>query len=155
MSDSQVMTTDAAYRVTIAAVRSLVDAGVDATIRVSRCRKDLRVVDKYSGSERVKPADWYHVSFNTDTPEKAEAVAAAARDLNKRGISFDTGGCPGTRDWELDWSFAYTGDHNQELDSLRDGVESCINAADGADLCKLYEAIAQINGRAHQTSDGG
>ena len=51
--------------------------------------------------------------------------------MNLLGITFDTGGSKGLRDWELDWSFKYTGEENYKMiqarEELEDDIETGLN----------------------------
>ena len=45
-----------------------------------------------------------HIETNKMTPEQYEHLKQAEKHLLEAGISFDTGGGFGGRDWEWDWS---------------------------------------------------
>ncbi len=47
------------------------------------------------------------------------------------GITFDLGGWHGFRDWELDWSFRYTGKEDQAWREAKDEVEDKIHRLTG------------------------
>jgi hypothetical protein len=103
------MTTDEAYAYTMEIVEELRHLGIEATFRPSKSMTDPEVVAKYSGPERVKPERWGKVTFKSFTPQQAQAIREKQQALGWLGIHFDSGGCVGQRDWEIDYSFKYTG----------------------------------------------
>lgn len=120
------MNTNEAFDATLAAVEELRQSGISVEVKPSRSRSDSELVKKYSGPERVAPDRWVNVSFHPKTPEQSKAIAEKAKHIGWLGIGFDTGGCAGQRDWELDWSFRYTGMPDGELEVRRDHVEQLI-----------------------------
>ena len=120
------MTTNEAYNEAMDAVEELRESGIRVDIKPSRSRNDAECVAKYSGPERVAPDKWIHVTFHPQTGEQRKAIAEKARHLGWLGAGFDTGGCAGQRDWELDWSFRYTDRPDGELEERRDDVEAII-----------------------------
>jgi hypothetical protein len=120
------MTTDEAYQRTMDAVLDLKSSGIEVNIVPSGAREREEMVQKYSGPERVSSDKWVHVHFVGVDKEQSQRIHDAAMLLSRDGISFDTGGGCGGRDWELDWSFSYTGRHDPVLDAARDTVEDLI-----------------------------
>jgi hypothetical protein len=63
------------------------------------------------------------VTFKTEDPAIMEFIYKRVNELADLGITFDTGGCQGQRDWELDWSFKYTGVPDPLAVEARSAVE--------------------------------
>ena len=120
------MTTDEAYEEAVAAVQEFREAGIPVVITPSRSREDPEIVKRYSGPERISPDKWISVSFSAESGEHVKLVHEKARYLGWLGIVFDTGGGFGSRDWELDWSFKYTGQPDGDAEEARDIVENMI-----------------------------
>ena len=90
-------------------------------------------IDKYANRpDRLDPEDWYHVEIKVDTKEQCDAVYEAASKLCKMGIGFDTGGCTGIRDWELDWSFNVHDSEDGDLKYGRKIVEDVLNGMEAS-----------------------
>lgn len=102
------MTTTEAFYFTLEKVNELKSNEIDIEIKPSNNRKDVGIIEKYNGPERISPELWCHVSFTFKDNASADKILKTANYLGMCGISFDTGGMSGGRDWELDWSFKYT-----------------------------------------------
>ena len=86
------------------------------------------MVEKYRGMEgAASPEKWCNISFLCTTDIQCKKLSEAANYLGMAGISFDTGGSKGIRDWETDWSFRYTpGKVDEERREAREAVEYII-----------------------------
>ena len=70
---------------------------------------------------RVPKSLWCKVIFTVKDESDSMALLELARYLNVAGIQFDVGGSQNTREWELDWSFRYTGTDSPEwLDRINE-----------------------------------
>lgn len=122
------MTINEAHDAALNAVIQLAREGIEVRIKPSNGRNISSTVEKYGNREdRVTPDKWFNVTFTVDTPDTANAVRDKYISLCKKGITFDTGGCFGYRDWELDWSLEYVGTADGETEDRYDLVESLIN----------------------------
>lgn len=117
------MTLDEAYQEAMDVVTNLQRAGIKVKLKPANSQNDPRMIAKYSGPERLPPSKWYNVAFFPETDEQKEMIYKEARNLGWLGIYFDNGGTCGRRDWELDWSFRYTGQIDGELEAKRQAVE--------------------------------
>ena len=108
------MTTNEAYELAMEKVNELRDSGIAVTIIPSRARDNADTIKKYSGPERVAPEKWNHVTFEVSDQGQSMRIRDARKYLGMCGIAFDTGGCSNCRDWELDWSFKYSGKEDEE-----------------------------------------
>jgi hypothetical protein len=120
------MSTDEAFQETLDAVEEIRQSGV--TVEIRPYKKPVRpgLLDKYSGPERVHRDKWVTVTFKPTDKAACTLIAEKARHLGWLGISFDTGGMLGQRDWELDWSFKYTGRPDGDQEERRDVVEDLL-----------------------------
>ena len=84
-------------------------------------------IKKFSGTERISPDKWVIVSFMDLDENQTVKVNETANYLGIAGMRFDTSGHRKLRDWELDWSFIYTGKEDEEWREARDWVEDEIN----------------------------
>lgn len=71
---------------------------------------------------------WLIVTFKFATKKKAILISEALDYLGLIGISFDTSGCCGERDWSLDWSFNYQTVDTEGWKEAREWMESEINS---------------------------
>lgn len=77
-------------------------SGIEARITPTKSRTDEAVIKKHKDD---LPADrWVHVSFRVKGKDELTRIFDAGDRLWAMGVYFDTGGCKGRRDWELDWS---------------------------------------------------
>lgn len=123
------MTTKEAYEYTLELIEEMRQEGIKVKIEPYRNPKD-ETIKKYSGPERIDPGKWVNVHFYPETPEQISLISTNAKKLGWMGIGFDTGGCKRQRDWELDWSFHYTGKPDSEMENGRDIVEDLISGVD-------------------------
>ena len=120
------MTTDEAYDMTMAVVKELQSEGIRVEMKPSKSRDNPETVAKYSGPERVKPDKWFHVSFYPENDFQRKSISREVKHLGWLGIFFDNGGGMGVTDWELDWSFKYTGQPDGEIEDRRDMVDHMV-----------------------------
>jgi len=121
------MTTIGAYELTLDRVRELKEYGIKVKIRPCDSRDDKELIKEYSQPESIPPEKWVNVSFEISNIGEAMRIHEAANYLGMCGITFDSGGCSDHRDWELDWSFSYTGKEDEGWREARDEVEDLIN----------------------------
>jgi len=125
------MTTEEAYELAIEKVNELKESGIDTEIIPSCQQNDLNTIKKYSKPENISPDKWINVSFHIEKEGDIDKVFDAGTYLSMCGISFDTGGCCGCRDWELDWSFSYNkNEEKMKWNETRADVEDMIK-----DMC--------------------
>ena len=79
----------------------------DINLKPSHQRQDQRLIKKAKKDGRLPPHWWFHATILiTDMNQRAKVINAVNK-LQRKGITFDTGGCEYCIDWELDWSFAF------------------------------------------------
>lgn len=69
-------------------------------------------------SNNLPPENWTIVEFFPETQKERNLIFKAEERLEQKGISFDTGGGQGLREWMIDYSFTFG---NEESDLLRYG----------------------------------
>jgi len=120
------MTLIEAYGFTLEKIEELKDAGIEVIMKPSNCRNNKELVEKYNHTERMPPDKWFHVTLKMVNKSQATKVHEVVNYLGMCGIVFDTGGWINYRDWELDWSFQYTGKEDEDRRDARDEVEDRI-----------------------------
>ena len=124
------MNTIEAFYFAISKVNELKKQGIKVEITLYRKvdeieEKELR--DKYSKPENIPFENWCNINFSKITKEQAIEINEMANYLGMCGITFDSGGCIKSRDWEFDWSFSYIkGSENWEWKETRESVEEMI-----------------------------
>jgi hypothetical protein len=108
------MTPDEGYALTMSLIEEIKAAGCRVASYPARSRLDADCVAKYSGPDRVEAAKWIKVVFMPTSPHQIQMIREAAEKLAWNGITFDTGGGCGQRDWELDWSFSVKSQPDQD-----------------------------------------
>ncbi len=108
-----------AYNRTVEAAIELREAGIDIKITASSSTKTEE-------TDRLPRDKWIGIKFFVETPAQAAAVAMKADQLGWLGIRFDTGGTPGEREWEIDWSFDVGSTPDGEWQDARRQVEDMI-----------------------------
>jgi len=104
-----------AYKHTMNVIESLKKRRIDVLIQIPRVIResnnpeDLDVVKEYNLPDRINWPCWRNIQFKIKNKEEAELVSFARRYLGINGCSFDTGAGCGSMDWEIDWSFRFTG----------------------------------------------
>lgn len=121
------MKTMEAYELTLEKLDELREKGIEISMKPSRSRNNEETIKKYSGKERIPSDKWFHVTFKVQEKDDSIIIHEMANYLGMCGISFDTGGCREYRDWELDWSFKYTGKEDENWRNGREEVEDIIN----------------------------
>lgn len=92
-----------AYELTMETVRQLRVDGIEVDISLSLSSVKQGMLDKYS--KNLPPCFWSHVTLKPTSKEEACKIQEKQEELRQYGISFDSGGGCGGRDWEIDWSF--------------------------------------------------
>ena len=110
-----------AYKHTMSVVDSLKKQGIEVEVKIPKIIREsdnpylLDTVKKYNKSDRLHWSDWRNVEFKVKDQKEAEKVSFARRYLEINGCSFDIGAGCGSMDWEIDWSFNFTGqEENKE-----------------------------------------
>ncbi len=120
------MTAIEAYQNTLNRIQEMREVGIKNKITPCNVRNDLEIVARYSGPERIGPEKWVHVELYPSNETEKAIIYHHTSELNLMGIQFDTGGCDGERDWELDWSFFYAGQFNAEKEKAHREIEDLI-----------------------------
>lgn len=101
--------------------------GIKVTIVPSKSKQNQETVSKYNLIDRIPPELWVRITFKFETNEQRIKIFEMGSYLGLCGISFDTGGCCNSRDWEFDWSFIYKeGDENWDKRNAREDLEDTI-----------------------------
>jgi len=128
------MTTDEAFEYTLSMIEELRQEGIKVQVVPYKDKAGQAGFDrmrrKYSGPERIKPEKWCRAQFSVTVAGESEKIKEAAVKLSWLGIHFDTGGCAGCRDWELDWSFKYNGQPDGEREHLLNVIEDIHSTLD-------------------------
>ena len=121
------METINAFEFTLTKVWELKESGIEVIIKPSRSSENKDIAKRYSGTDRVPAEKWLHVTFHIKNGNESKKVLEMAQYLAMCGICFDTGGCSGQRDWELDWSFSYKkGEEDMDMIVAREQVEEML-----------------------------
>ena len=119
------MTPIEAFEFTMKKISELKESGIKVNIKPYKFINDKdreEMIAEYGGQVCRVPYDkWVSVSFENLSEEQNIKVSETLRYLGLCGISFDMGGCCGSRDWELDWSFTYN--KGKEKWEWIDGIE--------------------------------
>lgn len=87
-------------------IKSMISEGIDISIKSSKGKESPDIVRKYGNrSDRLPVEEWKHITFFPKSQEEMDRIYSMSMGLASIGIVFDTGGCAGKRDWEIDWSF--------------------------------------------------
>jgi len=110
-------TADEAFNYMLTVVNGLFESGIPVEIsewyknphpRGKESEKHQReMIEKYNGPECASYKKWCNICFRPKTQEQADDVFQAQCSLGWLGITFDSGGGCGGRDWQTDWSFSY------------------------------------------------
>jgi len=117
------MTPIEAYNLTLEKIEELKKDGVKVQSKPPKSSTDSNAAENPDG---IPPKNWIHVSFKNLSEGQILKVHETANYLGMCGIRFDTGGCCDGRDWELDWSFQYTGEEDEQWREAREDVEELI-----------------------------
>jgi hypothetical protein len=120
------MTPVEAYDLALSKVEELRLSGIKVTITPSTGRGNADTVRKYSTSKNIPVDKWVHVEFRVTNLVEKEKVFEASNYLGICGIRFDFGGWKGFRDWELDWSFFYSGEVDEQWMDAKNQCEETI-----------------------------
>lgn len=118
------MNLNEAHQYALDTAKGMRDTGMKVKIVPSRSRDIRTTVEKYGNKPgRVPPERWFHVTFYPKTDAHREMIQDMRKALGWLCMVFDTGGCGGERDWELDWSFHLVDMPDADRDALQDEVE--------------------------------
>lgn len=109
------MTITEAYRFTIEKIEELKAKGISVVFKDRQKESDHPDGQLPSGL-------WKHIQFVNVARTQAQEIFKMVKYLNLCGIRFDIGGESGKIDWELDWSFKYTGKDDEDW---RDAIDEC------------------------------
>ena len=116
------MNIEKAYKLTIEKVDELEGQGIKTSRRFSAGKHN----EKISGN--IPRELWQIITFKFATKKKAKLISDALNYLGLIGISFDTSGCCGERDWSLDWSFEYQTCDTEKWKECREWMEEEIDS---------------------------
>lgn len=122
------MTPIEAYNFTMDKVEELEKADIGVIIIPYKFGDNIDELEKESENNinGIPLELWQKIKFVLSNSEEANIVHKAANYLGLCGIKFDVGGDKDTRDWELDWSFEYTGTEDTDWRDARDDCEDQI-----------------------------
>ena len=121
------MTTIEAYRFAMIKVNELKESGIQVIIKPSQSRDNKEIIKKYDKPDRISSELWNHITFENLNTIQAQKIMEIGNYLGMCGITFDTGGFIGHRDWEFDWSFSYKqGEENWQWRDAREDMEDMI-----------------------------
>ncbi len=109
-----------AYELVVDTAIGLREEGIDLKITPSNSEES----EEEGGLPRDK---WIRLEFFVETKAQAKSINQKTKEFNWRGISFDTSGHPGQRQWDLDWSFEVTDGPDAEWERDGDEVEDMID----------------------------
>jgi len=112
-----------AYQRVLEAVEEMKAAGIRVDVTPSRSKSTKR-------EDRLPRDQWVDISFHVADAEQAAAVSRKADELGWLGIVFDTGGCKGSRDWQIDWSFGVGDVPDSDQEARRSVVEGLIEGGE-------------------------
>ena len=128
------MKTIEAYDLTLEKIKELKAEGILTIIKPYSPKESFDLAKMYNKKENIPPEKWIRVTFSSLSDVQAIKVRDAANYLGMCGIRFDSGGAVDraewSRDWELDWSFTYTGNDNEQWREEGDAVEKLIDELD-------------------------
>lgn len=117
-----------AYELTLDKLEELKAKGFEVKMVQPKVAHNKETVEKYNRPDRLPPDMWLHVSIGIKSEKDQNDIFELKKYLAMAGISFDTGGWQGYRDWELDWSFTCkSGCNDKEIETsemLEDLIKS-------------------------------
>jgi len=121
------MTPIDAYNLVLDKVKELEEEGIKTKITISKTKNEYSDDYENNKNERIPPELWQKVTFIIEEKSQAIKIHEVANYLGMVGIKFDVGGTINQRDWELDWSFKYTGTEDMDWRDARDECEDNID----------------------------
>lgn len=122
------MTTQEAFDFVMSKVDELKELGIKVVSKPCPSKNNPKTIAHYNTPENIKPDTWVHISFKTTDVKHLAEIHEVVNYLGMCGITFDTGGCNGQRDWKLDWSFNYKeGSEDWIKRNVRDDLEDMLN----------------------------
>jgi len=108
-----------AYEEVWHSLKNINRAGVKFSIQPSRSRHIESALSKYDNRiDRLPSEFWSTVEFATSSEVDTDILREEEVRLSALNIAFDTGGCGGIRDWEIDWSLHIADD--KEIDAMKE-----------------------------------
>lgn len=121
-----------AYELVMEKVFELKESGVDVVITpydwASRTPQEKEAARlNFINYKSILPIDkWSSISLTYENEIERELIQDTGNYLAMVGICFDCGGCGTSRDWEIDWSFRYTGKEEPQHIEARNNCEESI-----------------------------
>ncbi len=116
-----------AYDRTLAAAEDLHASGMELCVAPSKS-------DSLEAGDQLPRQMWVNINFSPKDKGQVRAITDQANKLGELGITFDTGGSVGNREWSIDWSFRVQDHPDREWDVARTEMEDMIvrSAVSGA-----------------------
>ena len=109
-----------AYEEVWQSLKNINQKGVKFSVRPSHTRHIESTLSEYDNrTDRLLRCYWSHVEFAVSSEADTDALREEEVRLSALNIAFDTGGCGGTRDWEIDWSLHIAED--EDIDAMEEG----------------------------------
>ena len=109
-----------AYEEVWQSLKNINRKGVKFSVLPSHSRHIESTLSKYDNrTDRLPRSYWSRVEFATSSEADTDAIREEEVRLSALNIAFDTGGCGGTRDWEIDWSLHIAED--EDIDAMEEG----------------------------------
>lgn len=109
-------------------------AAVDAALELKGEGVDIKITksgSEHSEEEGGLPLDkWIQIEFFVETKAQSDAVHQRTRELNWKGIRFDSSGHSRQRQWDLDWSFEVSGVPSGDWEEAGNWLEKRIDEMD-------------------------
>ena len=150
---SKQLTIKKALEITFEKLGEIKEKGIEVNMTPSRSRSIEDTVEKYGNKpRRLKPSYWFHTEFKVNDGDESDEIYKAACELGDLGIGFDTGGCSGIRDWELDWSFHTNDPSKYNSNAGKDVVEDMLTEIEFSTT--LDAALNNTEGENFPTGNG-
>lgn len=109
-----------AYEEVWESLKTINQKGVRFSVRPSHSRQIESTLQKFDNRpDRLLCCYWSHVEFAVSSEQDTDAIRQEEVRLSALNIAFDTGGCGGIRDWEIDWSLHIAED--EDIDAMEEG----------------------------------
>ena len=108
-----------AYEEVWGSLKNINRKGVKFSVLPSHSRHIESTLSKYDNrTDRLPRSYWSRVEFAASSEADTDAIREEEVRLSALNIAFDTGGCCGTRDWEIDWSLHIAED--EDIDAMEE-----------------------------------
>lgn len=126
---------DQAFDYMLGVVEKIKNKGISVTINQwykedEKSEHQDHCIKQYNGDECASYLKWCNICFTPKTKEECDLIFYTQKALGWLGISFDSGGGMGSRDWQTDWPFKYNPDQiynnenrDESLDWLKDTLD--------------------------------